>query len=156
MGDRYTQQHLVYLRQAIELAQAAARLGNLPIGALIVLDGDVIGRGQNAIWKPVRALTRHAEMEALRAISPDLWERAAQMTLYTTLEPCLMCTGAILLHGIGGVVYGTTDPYGGIGTALGFLPQHFKDQLARCRWEGPGLPAECDPLYRRVQELEGF
>ena len=156
LDKRRTQKQLELLRQAIDLANEAGRHGNLPIGALVVLDEDVIGQGMNAIWKPELALTRHAEMEALRAVNPELWERAAEMALYTTLEPCLMCAGAILLHGIGHVVYGSTDPYGGVGTALRSLPQHFRQQFSRCRWEGPALPAECDPLYRRVQELEDF
>jgi tRNA(adenine34) deaminase len=147
---------LSYLRQAIDLAQEASLRGNLPIGAVIVLDGVIIARGMNAIWKPEKSLTRHAEMESLRGVTPGLWERAGEMTLYSTLEPCVMCAGAILLHGIGQVIYGSADPYGGVGAALGSLPPFFSERHAHTRWDGPALPAECDPLYRRVRGLEGF
>lgn len=149
-------QHLAFLRQAIDLAHEAGRRGNLPIGAVIVLDGEIVARGMNAIWKPETALTCHAEMEALRAVSPDLWTRASEMTLYSTLEPCVMCAGAILLHGIGQVIYGSADPYGGAGVALAFLPRYFREQLEKNHWVGPALPAECDPLYQHIQELEDF
>lgn len=156
LDHKSSQKHHNFLRQAIELALEAEHLGNLPIGAVIVLDGEIVAQGMNAIWKPALALTRHAEMEALRGVPPDLWARAAEMTLYSTLEPCVMCAGAILLHGIGRVIYASADPYGGVGVSLDSLPPFFNEQFSRTRWEGPVLPAECDPLYRRVQELEGF
>lgn len=156
MDSESTQQHVEFLSQAIDLAHEAGRLGNLPIGAVIVLDGEIVARGLNAIWKPELALTRHAEMEAMRATPSSLWERAGEMILYSTLEPCLMCAGAIFLHGIGQVIYGSADPYGGVGTALGSLPLYFSDRLASTNWEGPALPDKCDPLYRRIQELVGF
>jgi pyrimidine deaminase RibD-like protein len=71
--------HFDYLRRAIHLAHETDRLGNLLIGALIVLDGEIIARGMNAIWKPVLALTRHAEMEALRAtLLPSCKEQLAR------------------------------------------------------------------------------
>jgi tRNA(adenine34) deaminase len=75
------------------------------------------------------------------------------MTLYTTLEPCVMCAGAILLHRMGRLVFGATDPHGGAGTCLGDLPFYFREQLAHMQWCGPGLPEECDPLFHRTMEL---
>jgi tRNA(adenine34) deaminase len=143
-----------YLRQAILLAEEAERLGNLPIGAVIALDDQVIARGCNSIWHPGLELTRHAEMEALRAVPPHLWLKSRQMTLYTTLEPCVMCAGAILLHRVGRLVFGSTDPWGGAGPCLAALPSYFWDQLALTEWTGPALPGECDPLYARVLEHE--
>ena len=77
------------------------------------------------------------------------------MVLFTTLEPCVMCAGAILLHRIGGLLFGSTDPYGGVGACLRDLPLYFREELSLVRWTGPILPAECDRLYNRVQELEG-
>ncbi len=145
----------VFFREAIRLAEEADRRGNLPIGAVIVLDGDVVARGMNSIWKPRSDLTRHAEMEALRAVPAVFWSRSREMTLLTTLEPCVMCAGAILLHRIGALVFGSTDPYGGVGACLGDLPPYFREELSLVRWTGPALPAECDRLYRRIQELEG-
>ena len=92
---------LIFLREAIRLAKEAEQKGNLPIGAVIVLDGQIIARGMNAIWQPAIELTRHAEIESLRSLPPNLLASCAEMTLFTTLEPCLMCAGAILLHQIG-------------------------------------------------------
>ena len=119
------QADISFLRQAIHLAEQAAQAGNLPIGAVIVLDGSIIAQGSNAIWKPVAAYTRHAEMETLRGVAPQLWSRSRELTLYTTLEPCLMCAGAILLHRLGRLVYGSNDPWGGISASLSSLPVNF-------------------------------
>ncbi|KPL20945.1 MAG: hypothetical protein AMJ93_10805, partial [Anaerolineae bacterium SM23_84] len=104
-----------YLRRAIELAHEAGRIGNLPIGCVICLGDEIVAEGKNAIWVPRVELYRHAELEALRALPAELAHRLSEMTLYTTLEPCLMCAGAILLHRIGRVVFGATDGYGGLG-----------------------------------------
>jgi tRNA(adenine34) deaminase len=147
-------QDTTYLRRAIQLARDAERRGNLPIGALICLDGEVIAEGMNSIWQPGMDLTRHAEMEALRSVSAHLWSRSREMTLFTTLEPCLMCAGAILLHQIGRLAFGALDLYGGVGVAVQNLPPYFREQLLLVEWIGPVLPAECDPLYTRVRNLE--
>jgi tRNA(adenine34) deaminase len=147
---------ITFLRQAIRLAEQAGLAGNLPIGAVIVLDGSIIATGSNAIWKPVPSYTRHAEMEALRAVPPELWARSREMTLYTTLEPCLMCAGAILLHQIGRLVYGSIDPWGGVSASLGSLPAYFREEFVLIEWSGPALPVECDPLYARIMELENL
>jgi len=144
---------IAFLRRAITLARQAERNGNLPIGALISLDGQLIGEGMNAMWSPSLSLARHAEMEAIRSVPPPLWLRAHEMTLYTTLEPCLMCTGAILLHQIGRVVYGAADAFGGSGVSLGCLAPYFQEQFSRTEWIGPALPEECDPLQRRTLEI---
>jgi len=145
-----------YLKQAVELAEEAERKGNLPIGALIVLDGEVVSEGMNAMWQPVLDLTRHAEMEALHNLPVHLRSRCAEMTLYSTLEPCLMCAGAILLHQFGRLVYGSADPYGGVSSCFDSLPPFFREQLSRMQWIGPALPGECDSLYQRVKAIEGF
>ena len=145
---------VTFLKQAIDLALRAEQKGNLPIGAVIALDGQVIASGMNTIWRPSLELTRHAEMEVLRSLPPGWEARCADLTLYTTLEPCPMCAGAILLHQIGRVVFGATDPTGGAGPGLGRLPPYFQQVLARIQWAGPALPEECDPLYARVMELE--
>jgi tRNA(adenine34) deaminase len=148
------QQQQSFLREAINLAKEAERRGNLPIGAVLVLDGKIIAIGMNSIWKPTMELTRHAEMEALRSAPANLWSRSKEMTLFTTLEPCIMCAGAILLHRIGHLVFGSTDPYGGVGVSLGSLPPYFREEFSHILWEGPILPSECDALYKRIQELE--
>jgi tRNA(adenine34) deaminase len=142
------------LRRATELALEAEGQQNLPIGAVISLDGEIIAEGQNAIWFPEFSPHRHAEMEALCNVPDHLWERTRDMTLYTTLEPCLMCMGAILLHRVGRIIFGSADDYGGAGVAIGHLPPYFEERLSETEWLGPACPEECDPLYGRVQSLE--
>ena len=142
------------MMEAVTLALAAERSGNLPIGAVVSLDGQIIARGQNAIWQPQKSLSRHAEMEALSALPKSLLDRSFEMTLYTTLEPCLMCLGAILLHGIGRVVIGANDPFGGANGAAASLPPFFRQRLAQTEWICPAFPAECDPLFTRIKALE--
>jgi tRNA(adenine34) deaminase len=144
---------IAFLRRAIELAREAEQCGNLPIGALICLDGQIVGEGMNAMWVPSLSLARHAEMEAMRNVPPALWPRSHAMALYTTLEPCLMCAGAILLHQIGRVVYGAADAFGGSGVTLEHLPPYFQEQFSRTEWIGPALSEECDPLQRRALEI---
>ena len=140
--------------RAISLAQSAEAEGNLPIGALISLDHEIIGAGKNSIWTPEISLTRHAEIEAMRSITPELWQQAPRMSLYTTLEPCLMCLGAILLHRIGRVYFGSSDPYGGASSLVNHLPPFFAGQFSKLTWIGPAFPEYCDPLFSRQQSLE--
>ncbi len=142
-----------HLRSAIRLANEAERKDNLPIGAVIALDGQVVAEGANAIWEPVFDATRHAEIEAIRAVPRPLWPQSREMTLYTTLEPCVMCAGAILLHDIGRVVYGAADNVCGVSPAFPSLPPYFASKLAGVNWQGPVLPLECDQLFRRAQVI---
>jgi tRNA(adenine34) deaminase len=142
-----------HLQQAIALARQAGSLGNLPIGCVICLDDQIVAEGQNWIWVPAHAPYRHAEMEALRALPAALMDQRPHMTLYTTLEPCLMCAGAILLHRIGRVVFGAADAYGGLGAAAEQLPPFFAQQYALARWIGPARSKECEQLYERVMQL---
>ena len=75
------------------------------------------------------------------------------MTLYTTLEPCLMCFGAILLHRIGRVVFGSHDNHGGASRVFGHLPPYFETELQALEWVGPVLPQVCDELYQTALTL---
>ena len=97
------------LDRAVTLALDAEEAGNLPIGAVIALEEQIISEGKNTIWQPEKNLHKHAEMEALSRIPQDLINLPDRMTLYTTLEPCVMCFGAIMLYRIGRVVYGSKD-----------------------------------------------
>ena len=135
-----------YMRHAIRLAKEAQQVGNLPIGAVITLDGEVVAEGRNSILVPKLSPSRHAEIEALEAILPELWVRAREMMLYTTLEPCLMCVGAILAHRIGRVVFGSSDSRGGASCVFGHMPPVFEERLQDLEWVGPALPQECDEL----------
>jgi tRNA(adenine34) deaminase len=142
-----------YLRHAIRLAREAERLGNLPIGAVMVLKGEVIAEGKNSMWVPKFDATRHAEMEMLRSVPVDLWPQSREMTCYSSLEPCLMCLGALLMHQIGRIVFGSSDSHGGAGCSFGHLPPYFENELQVVEWIGPALPQECDELYTRARAL---
>jgi len=65
-----------------------------------------------------------------------------------------MCAGAILLHHLGRLVFGSTDPFGGVAACLDSLPAYFRHEYSLIQWRGPALPSECDPLYSRVLEYE--
>ena len=141
---------LTHLRRAIQIALEAEADGNLPVGAVVALGGEVIAEAGNAVLAPAYHPGRHAETEALRLVAPELWPRAREMTVYTTLEPCLMCAGALLLHGVGRVVYGASDTLGGAGPLLAHLPDYYAGGAGVPLWLGPALPEVCDPLFRRV------
>ena len=103
------------MSMALDLAQAAANVGEVPVGAVVVDEstGKVLGRGQNG---PIGAHdpTAHAEIVALREAALALQNyRLTDLTLYVTLEPCAMCAGAISHARIGRVVWGADDPKGG-------------------------------------------
>jgi tRNA(adenine34) deaminase len=99
-----------YMRRALELARRAQEEGEVPIGAVVVSDGRIIGEGWN---RPIAAAdpTAHAEVEAMRAASRAVKNyRLTGATLYVTLEPCDMCVGAMFHARIARAVYGATDP----------------------------------------------
>ena len=83
------------------------------------------------MWRPQFDATRHAEIETLRAVPPAVWPRARRLTLYTTIEPCLMCLGATLLHPISRVVFGPADDLGGASAVREHLPPYLQPQLAK-------------------------
>ena len=99
-----------FMRRAIELARRAEGEGEVPIGAVVVMDGEVVGEGWN---RPIAANdpTAHAEIQALRAAaSSNRNYRLTGATMYVTLEPCDMCVGAMFHARIARVVYGARDP----------------------------------------------
>jgi len=99
--------------EALSLALEAAAAGEVPVGAVVVKDGAVVGRGHN---RPVagRDPTAHAEVMALRDAAERIGNyRLAECMLYVTLEPCAMCAGAIMNARISRVVYGAADPKSG-------------------------------------------
>lgn len=109
------EQDTAFMRMAIELAEDAGRCGEVPVGALVVgPDGQVAGRGFN---QPIlrHDPTAHAEVMALRDAAARLGNyRLPGSTLYVTLEPCVMCAGAIMHARIGRVVFGARDPKTGV------------------------------------------
>jgi tRNA(adenine34) deaminase len=102
-----------FMQQALRLARQAEAAGEVPVGALVVHAGQVIGRGSNA---PISELdpTAHAEIEALREAAKRLGNyRLPETTLYVTLEPCPMCAGAMVHARVARLVYGCADPRAG-------------------------------------------
>lgn len=110
--------HEKYMNIAIEEARKALALDEVPIGAIVVHQGEVIGRGHN-LREIGQNPTHHAEMVAIQQASEHLgsW-RLEDCTLYVTLEPCVMCSGAIVMSRIPVVVYGAHDPKGGCSGSL--------------------------------------
>src|SRR2546423_4145784 len=111
-----------YMRRAIQLALEAEARGDLPVGAVVALNDETVAEAGNAVLVPFYHPGRHAETEALARVPASLWPRSREMCVYTTLEPCVMCAGALVLHGVGRVVFGALDPLGGAGALLARLP----------------------------------
>lgn len=141
------------MERAYALALATESAGNLPIAAVIALDGQVISEGGSEVVRPVYHPGRHAEMGALARVPADLWPRAHAMTCYTTLEPCCMCFGALLLHGVGRVVFGAVDARGGSSCVIPHLPDYYRGGRGVPAWIGPTDPARFDPLYARADAV---
>lgn len=112
-ADNPLQPHERWMRSALQLARQAYDEGEVPIGAVIVHDGRIIGEGYNQ-RESLKDPTAHAEMIAITQAAQSLesW-RLLDCTIYVTLEPCPMCAGAIVLARIPTVIYGTTDPKAG-------------------------------------------
>ena len=123
----------VFMGRALELAQRAQAEGEVPVGAVVVVQEKILGEGWN---RPISAFdpTAHAEIQALRAAARKLKNyRLTGATLYVTLEPCDMCLGAMFHARIARVVYGATDP----------KKQLLKSQVSV---EGGLMAAECGAL----------
>lgn len=142
---------LHFVQLAVDQALSAEAEGNLPVGAVLALDGAVIAAAGNRLLVPHYHPGRHAEVECLSRVEPELWARASEMTCYTTLEPCLMCFGTLLLHGVGRVVFGALDPEGGARFVFGSMPP-FYDGRSTPEWVGPLASELCEPLYHRTRE----
>jgi tRNA(adenine34) deaminase len=98
-----------YMREAINEAKAALKDDEIPIGAVVVSNGRIIGRGHN-LTETLHDVTAHAEMQAITAAEEYLGGKyLSQCTLYVTVEPCVMCAGAIGWSQLGRLVYGASD-----------------------------------------------
>jgi tRNA(adenine34) deaminase len=105
--------HETFMRAALDEARRGSEAGEVPVGAVVVLDGQVVGRGFN---QPIAASdpTAHAEIVALREAARALGNyRLVGTTMYVTIEPCLMCVGAMVHARVGTVVFGATEPKAG-------------------------------------------
>ncbi len=134
-----------FMREAMELARQGSEGGEVPVGAVLVQDGEVIGRGFNC---PISTSdpSAHAEMVAIRAAAQAVQNyRLPGSTLYVTLEPCSMCAGLIVHSRIARVVYGTTEPKAGVAVSRGqFFSQDFLNH--RVLIEGGVLAQECSEM----------
>lgn len=131
-----------YMRMALDEARRAAAMGEVPVGAVIVTHGRVIGRGHN-LTESLTDVTAHAEIQAITAASQSVGGKyLPDCTLYVTVEPCLMCGGALGWSQIGRVVFGTADPKRGCST--------YTDRAyhPRTKVEGGVMAEECAQLMK--------
>ncbi|MBI2503350.1 MAG: nucleoside deaminase [Candidatus Latescibacteria bacterium] len=136
-----------WMRQALDLAADAARRGEVPVGALVVRDGQPVGRGINGL-ESLQDPTAHAELQAIRQAASALGSRRLLDTvLYVTLEPCAMCAGAVVLARIPRLVFGAFDPKAG---ACGSLCNLVQDPRLnhRCSLAGGVLEGESAELLQ--------
>jgi tRNA(adenine34) deaminase len=134
-----------FMREALSLAQQAAALGEVPVGAIVVKDGVIVGRGSNA---PIGSQdpSAHAEILALRDAAKNIGNyRLVDCSLYVTLEPCAMCAGAIQHARIGQLVFGAKDPKtGACGSVVNLMTE---DKLNHHTEVASGvLESECGQL----------
>ena len=141
--DRSRDEHFMQL--ALDQAKLGGLRGEVPVGAVVVQEGEVVGSGFNC---PIstRDPSAHAEMVAIRAAAARLESyRLPGSTLYVTLEPCSMCAGLIVHSRIARVVYGTTEPKAGVAVSRGqFFQQDFLNH--RVLVEGGVLAEACSSL----------
>lgn len=136
-----------WMLEALREAERAGRRGEVPVGAIVVGAGRVLGRAGNAI-EAAQDPTAHAEMLALRQAAAALGtRRLLATTLYVTLEPCAMCAGAAVLARVPRLVFGAADPKAG---ACGSLRNVAEDPRLnhRCQVRGGVLERECAELLK--------
>jgi tRNA(adenine34) deaminase len=144
-----------YMKEAIKEAKKAEVLAEVPIGAIIVMDGRIISRAHN-LRESNQSAVAHAELLAIEHACREIgsW-RLTNATLYVTLEPCAMCSGAIILSRVDRVVYGAADPKGGCaGTFMNLLQdERFNHQSKVTRGV---METECGQLlsdfFRQLRE----
>lgn len=145
MRELSIQEKESFMREAIKEAQKAVKQKEVPIGAVVVLDGEIIGRGHN-LREQSQDATTHAEMQAIKEAcqTAGSW-RLEKAQLFVTLEPCPMCSGAILLSRIEEVYYGAADPKAGTaGTFMNLLQDERFNHQAQV--EQGILAEECGSL----------
>ena len=146
--------HEYYMKQVLELAREAAVEGDVPVGCVIVKDGEIIGRGRNRREERGDA-TAHAELEAIRdaCARTGSW-RLHGCTLYVTLEPCPMCAGGIINARIDAIRYGARDEKAGCCTSVLNLFEERFNHRPRI-YQGP-LEQECEAVLQDFfQSLRG-
>ncbi len=123
-GEELREQDEKWMRLALEQAALAEALGEVPVGAVVVRGGQLVATGHN-LTHTLQDPSTHAEMVAIRRAAQVLGEwRLLECTLYVTLEPCAMCSGAIVLARIPRLVFAAHDPKAGMSGSLANLVQH--------------------------------
>ncbi|HEX4311348.1 MAG TPA: tRNA adenosine(34) deaminase TadA [Acidobacteriaceae bacterium] len=135
------------IQKALEEARAAAEAGEVPVGAVAVIGGEIVARGQNRVLRDVDP-TAHAEIVAMRAAARAIGNyRLVDCELYVTLEPCAMCAGAMIHARLGRLIYGASDPKAGAAGTVLEVVNHPK--LNHQMLVTPGVLAEeCGELLR--------
>ena len=138
------EQDIKFMRAALDEAQQAFDADEIPIGAVVVCQGRIIGRGHN-LTEMLNDVTAHAEMQAITAAANTLGGKYLQdCTLYVTVEPCMMCAGAIGWSQLSRIVYGASDDKRGYSVFTNRHPFHPKATIT------PGVLAdECKDLMQR-------
>jgi len=102
--------HEWFMREALKEANKAYEMGEVPVGAVVVYENKIIGKGHN-LTEQLHDVTAHAEMQAITAAANFIGAKyLSECTMYVTLEPCIMCAGAIYWSKIGSLVFGASDP----------------------------------------------
>lgn len=140
MEDPFNDEY--FMRKALQEAEIAYEKGEIPIGAVVVINNRIISRAHN-LTETLNDVTAHAEMQAFTAAADFLGGKYLQeCTLYVTLEPCQMCAGAAYWTQIGKIVFGAKDPNRGY--------RHFKTQLhPKTKVTGGILENECGDLIKK-------
>jgi tRNA(adenine34) deaminase len=148
MDERRRTSDEEFMKEALELARQAERAGEVPVGAVIVLNGEVIGRGRNA---PIESNdpSAHAEMIALREAALAIGNyRVENATIYSTLEPCVMCAGALVAARVERLVFGARDlRFGGVRSKFRIADSELLNHCVEIV-EGV-MGAECAELMQR-------
>lgn len=143
------EQHHKYMRQALDCAAQSLRTGDVPIGAIIVHEGRIIGKGWNQVEK-LKDASAHAEMIAISSASDALQQKYLNgATLYVTIEPCTMCAGAIELARISRVIFGAQEPKtGACGSIRSILSSNTGSNVSTREVYGGILEDECAALMK--------
>ena len=130
-STQYTDDDLRWMRRAFTLAKMAGAQGEVPVGAVVIKDSEILAEGHNLTQSALDP-TAHAEIVTIRAAAIALSDwRLTECTLYVTLEPCAMCAGALVLSRVSRLVFGARDPKSGMVGSLANLVQetHLNHQL---------------------------
>ena len=142
MTTNHSANDIRYMQMALAEAQKAYDMGEIPVGCIIVADNQIVGRGHN-LTETLQDVTAHAEIQAITAAASTLGGKyLTQCTLYVTLEPCVMCAGAIGWAQIRRVVYGATDDKRGF---TRFAPQALHP---KCTISTGVMEEECKQLVQ--------